>query len=309
MSSQNVQITFSGEVSGSPISVVGSPAPGDNIIIVSDASTLNVGDIIQLYAEYPPLENRGLAWGDCRIYGQFLKIIDKNGETLMLDMKIGLPYDSSYKPKVQKYNMLSNIGFEKIKIIRDNQTDDEKKSNVYFRYVYNSFISDNEMKYAPRNHIGINNSKDIVVERNYLHDTFITNAGGSGYGVLVIASTGCRITDNKTANLRHHIILHTGANHNVVSYNSLEPSYYSYNDLSLHAVYPYMNLIEGNTFYEGYADNSKESTGVEESSGPYNTWFRNFSVGVGILQSTTDKQNILGNYLGIVLDLWVWIII
>src|SRR5690606_34488258 len=108
----------------------------------------------------------------------------------------------------------------------------------------------------------------------------------------------CLITNNKTGRLRHQIILQIGANHNVVSYNDVEqPTHY--NDIALHATFAYYNLFEGNVFTESYADKSKDGTAVEPSTGPGNTWFRNFATGVvGSLQDETTRQNVIANLLG-----------
>ncbi|MCR2805429.1 golvesin C-terminal-like domain-containing protein [Paenibacillus soyae] len=296
----NAEIKFEGNKEGLPIAVSGSPAAGDQTITVSDASTLNAGDFIQLYADQAPLESGGWAWGN-NIYGQIFKIISKSSNTLTLDMKMGLPYPSSYVPMVQKLNMLENVGVENIKIYRSEMPTTYGKSNIRFHHVYNAYVKDIESERAEMNHIYVSTSKKVVIERNKLHESLYIQYS-YGYGVnLGMGTTGSRVTDNKLWNLRHQIILQSGANHNVVSYNSVEETYQSYNDVALHATYAYMNLFEGNRFQEGYADTSKDAPGsiVEGQTGPGNTWFRNNALSyVGSIQSNTEKQNIIGNYLG-----------
>jgi hypothetical protein len=142
-----------------------------------------------------------------------------------------------------------------------------------------------------------------VVESNYIHDCFVHTIGGYGYGYGLVGSTGCRISHNKSTRLRHHIIFQIGANYNVASYNSIEVCY-DYNDMALHAAYAYMNLFEGNMVTESYADTSKDgSTTAEPSTGPENTWFRNYATGkVGSIQTATTRQNVIGNNVGTIVS-------
>lgn len=296
--SANAGIGFYGGTSGGPIFVTGSPAAGDNVITVADASSLNVGDLIQLYADNAPLVQGGLAFVT-HIYGQMCTIAGKNGNTLTLDMKVLLDYPASYTPLVQRYNQIRNIKVSNLLISRMNQPTNQDVSNLEFFDAYNCCVVGVESNFSQRHHIYFQNAKDCVLESNYVHDCWVHTTGGYGYGYGLVGSTGCRISNNKSTRLRHHIILQIGANYNVVSYNSIEICY-DYNDMALHAAYAYMNLFEGNMVTESYADTSKDgSTTVEPSTGPGNTWFRNYATGqVGSIQSATTRQNVIGNDLG-----------
>ena len=296
--SANAEIGFYGGTSGSPIAVVGSPAAGDNVINVADASSLNVGDLIQLYAGDAPLVQGGLAFVT-HIYGQMFMVVGKSGNAITLDMKVLLNYPASYTPLVQKYNQINNIKVSNLLISRANEPTNQDVSNLEFFDAYNCCVVRVESNFSQRHHIYFQNAKDCVLESNYVHDCFIHTTGGYGYGYGLVGSTGCRISNNKSTRLRHHIILQIGANYNVVSYNSIEVCY-DYNDMALHSAYAYMNLFEGNMLTESYADTSKDgSTTVEPSTGPGNTWFRNYATGqVGSIQSATTRQNVIGNDLG-----------
>lgn len=296
--SANAEISFRGNTSGSPIAVQGSPVAGDNVITVADASTLNVGDLIQLYADAAPLAQGGLAFVT-HVYGQMCTVVAKSGNTLTLDMKLLLDYPASYTPLVQRYSQIKNIKVSNLLISRVNEPVNQDVSNLEFANAYNCNVVRVESNFSQRHHIYFQNAKDCVIESNYVHDCFIPTTGGYGYGYGLVGSTGCRISHNKSTRLRHHIILQIGANHNVVSYNSIEVCY-DYNDMALHAAYAYMNLFEGNMLTESYADTSKDgSTTVEPTTGPGNTWFRNYATGkVGSIQSATTRQNIIGNDLG-----------
>ena len=297
--STNVTLNFSGSFhDGAPISVAGSPASGDTTITLTNASALSVGEIIQLYAANAPLTNSGLAFDD-EIYSQNFKITAINGNTITLDMAVLLNYPQTYQPMVQPCRAIQNIKVQHIQIVRVNESTLQGVSSMAFYTAYNCYVSQIESAWSVTDHIFFENSKDCVIESNYVHDCFQPTTDGYGYGYGLSACTGCRISDNKSASLRHQIILQQGANYNVISYNSLDTPT-DYNDLAFHASFAYMNLIEGNMFTEGYADNSKDGwTTVEATTGPENTWFRNYASGqVGCIQSGTARQNIIGNDVG-----------
>ena len=63
-------------------------------------------------------------------------------------------------------------------------------------------------------------------------------------------------------------LLQAGANHNVIAYNSMEPTLYdSASDLSLHGNWAHHNLFEGNQFLKVQHD------GDHGVNGPLNTFF------------------------------------
>ncbi len=101
-------------------------------------------------------------------------------------------------------------------------------------------------------------------------------------------------------NLRHAMMVKTGANGNVFSYNysknvrrSEWPNNYG-GDISLHGHYSYANLFEGNIVQNIMIDH------YWGPSGPLNTFFRNRAELYGIIMTggdptTSDMQNFVGN--------------
>jgi hypothetical protein len=292
----NAQLAFRGANVGAPLPVTGSPAPGDASITVPGSGSLSTGDFVQLYLD-----------GGNKPYGyasetQIFRIVSKSGSTLNLDMRIGLPYPAAKAPVVQEIDMLKTAGVERLRIERTNQPTLENTNNLILSRVHNAFVRDIESVNSGRSHISLDWSRNIVVERNFVHGAFVQNVGGYAYGIAMNWGTGrARVTDNKIWDLRHGIMAQLGANHNVISYNSVEAPFNGYNDIALHANWAYQNLFEGNRFKEGYADNSKAGQGFMDPTGPGNTWFRNYADGqIGSINGATTRQNLIGNRLGLI---------
>lgn len=294
--SANAQLAFRGANVGAPLPVSGSPAAGSQSINVPNSGPLSTGDFVQLYLD-----------GGKKPYGyasetQIFRILSKSGSTLNLDMKIGLNYPAAKAPTVQEIDMIKTAGVERLRIQRTNRPMLENVNNLILDKVHNAFVRDIESVNSGRSHIQVDWSKNVVVERNFVHGAFVQNTGGYSYGIAVNwGSTRTRITDNKLWDLRHFVLLQLGANHSVVSYNSAEAPYNGYNDLALHANWAYLNLFEGNRFNEGYADNSKAGQAGMEETGPGNTWFRNHATGqLGSINGLTTRQNVIGNKLALI---------
>ena len=105
------------------------------------------------------------------------------------------------------------------------------------------------------------------------------------------------VEDNIFEHLRHSMIVQSGANGNVFSYNySLDPYWNSTpnnsaGDMVLHGNFPYSNLFEQNVCRNIVIDNS------HGPNGEYNTFFRNRAEGYGIFFSANNSpnQNFIGN--------------
>lgn len=291
--SADAEIRFDGSWAAEGRPVNGSVSPGATSVNVSDASDIEVGQVVQLY-----LKAGRQAWGTF-IESQLLLVKSVSGNRLTFDFPVGLTYSEEKEPYLRPMNALFNVGVEGIRIERVYEPEAQDVSNVAFRMASNTFYTDNHSINSGRSHVDIALVLGMVVERNYVHGFYI-NKGGYGYGFNVHLSTGVRVTDNKSWDLRHHILLQQGANHNVISYNSIEEPWQSYNDMAFHASYAYFNLIEGNIFYEGYADNSHDNADQVDlhATGPGNVWLRNkvqnciFSA-----NNETQKQTAVGNVI------------
>lgn len=286
------RVTFRGLPSGSPITITANEAAGSFQITVANASTLNVGDLIRIsqnYTQGTMTPNEG--------YGQMSQITAKSGNTLTLDIPLGLSYQTANIPLVQKYNKIENVGVESIYFER---TQDIQEGNIIFDGVVNGYMTNIESYRGGAIHVAVRRSMDVVVENNLIHHAFGYGVGGYGYGIQLDSyATRNRISNNKLWELRHHIILDRGANRNVISYNYAGPNYRHDGgaaDLDLHGNWAYGNLFEGNTGKQLISD------GFYGQDGPLNTYYRNKMLENVEMRNgpngATKQANIVGNELG-----------
>ncbi|MCB0664830.1 MAG: hypothetical protein KDC80_03365, partial [Saprospiraceae bacterium] len=132
----------------------------------------------------------------------------------------------------------------------------------------------------------------------HFHHAFDYGGGGKAYGVVLHGSASlCLVENNIFNHLRHSILLQSGANGNVISFNySTDPFWTSFpnniaGDIVCHGNYPFLNLFDHNIGQNIVVDNS------HGANGPYNTFFRNRAELYGILMSATNSpdQNFIGN--------------
>jgi len=151
-------------------------------------------------------------------------------------------------------------------------------------------------------HVAIYYSQNVLIDGCYFHHAFTYDGSGMrGYGVALSQHTSeCLITNNIFRYLRHAMMIKTGSNGNIFSYNySLEPHRSepisdASGDISFHGHYPYSNLWEGNIVQNIVIDH------YWGPSGPHNTLFRNRAALWGIIMTTnsqleTNDQNFVGN--------------
>ena len=285
----NHEIRFLGW-SFDPISVTSDVPEGDNRIILQDASSLNVGDLVEVSQEIPEWDAE---WG-MRSWGQLVFITEINGNEITVDLPLSLGLNTTMNPQVEELRPIRNVGVEDLYIERKQYGE---SSNIEMRTVYNAFVRNVESYNAVKFHVFLNRCRQVVISDNYIYDAQNYGTGGHGYGVnLENLSTNILVTNNIFKNLRHHILVQTGTNHSVVSYN--------YNvdikelvDLSIHGHYSNHNLYEGNIiWWAGFAD-------FWGQLGPKNTLFRNQVWGKRendegvVIYDNSDSQNLIGNDL------------
>jgi len=264
---------------------------------VSDASSFNKGDIVQLSENDSVLITSSWALNTT---GQIIRIDTIINNDIWLESPVRRDFYTARNAKITRLDPVQNVGIESIKILPSNATV-AQTSNIAFQYAYNCWIKCIKSINCNYAHIEARTSSNIVITGSYFQDAFSYGDGGKGYGIMIHSTSGeCLIMENIFKHLRHSMIVQSGANGNVFAYNYSREPYWtdvslpsnSAGDMVLHGNYPYANLFEGNIGQNIVIDDS------HGKNGRYNTFFRNRAELYGIFMNNnpaTDYMNFIGN--------------
>lgn len=283
------------------VSITGGLNKGNNLITVSDISPFSIGDYLEIRQENGDWDIVPIAWADYSV-GQVTRVTAIVGNKLLLESNLRIDYSEDLNPEVRRITPISNAGVQCIKIKRIDQPIEGSGANIYTNMAANCIIRGVESDSSVGAHISINTSLNILVDGCYFHDAFTYDGVGMrGYGVaLSHHSSECLITNNIFKHLRHAMMIKTGANGNVFSYNysiepfRTEPIPDASGDISFHGHYAFSNLFEGNIAQNIVIDH------YWGPSGPFNTIFRNRAELYGIIMTMnefleTNEQNFVGS--------------
>ena len=270
---------------------------GSSVIIVENSSSFFKNDFIKI-----SLNDSSLVFSSwaLRTVGQIVQVSRINGDSIFLKSPLRFDYPLSLNPYVDWITPAKYTGIECLKIERTDTTITQT-SNINFEYAANCWVSGVESYNANFAHININSSSNIMVSGCYIHHAFQYGGNGQGYGVMLQSTSNeCLIENNIFNHLRHSMIIQSGANANVLSYNySIDPYWTesslpsnSAGDITIHGNYSYANLLEGNIVQNIVID---ASHGI---NGPYNTFFRNRAELFGLVMANnpaSNSQNFIGN--------------
>lgn len=257
---------------------------GDDIITLASVSGLTVGDFIFIK------QSNGERSYD--IDNQIVKILAINGNTLSIDMKMGLPFTIA-KATAQRLVMRENVKLSDFYIERLTEPA-VREGKLRLAYVYNGLISSIESNKTLAQHIEINDSRNVLIFDNYIHGNFGRDkSGGYQGGIVLNRSTRINIINNRLHNLRHHVAMQFGSDHCVIAYNRTSKhnhygDYGQHNNKGCHN-----NLFEGNYGSELYDDWNIKAWGS-----PYAMWFRNHAINkIGTEYLGQMHMSIIGNEL------------
>jgi len=212
-----------------------------------------------------------------------------------------LQYESgAQNTKILFYDEIKNAGLMCFSIKRldttASQTSNILLTNATFCLVKS--IKSEQCNFA---HITLNNSFMNLIKRNLILRANNYGNGGKGYGVVLQeGSSSNTISDNVLTQLRHSILLQSGANKNIILANYSSNPFWTdvrlpadaAGDLVLHGNYPFANLFEFNVAQQIVIDDS------HGKNGPFNLFNRNWLQNYGIFYSASngsDSQIFIGN--------------
>ena len=157
--------------------------------------------------------------------GQVVRIKSILSHKLILDSPLRLDFHMTRSPYIVKIHPVKNVGIQCLKIHRMDNTAPEQSSNINFSYAVNCWVRDIESENCTFSHIQANHSSNLAISGSYFHHAFGYGGGGRAYGVMLQATTNeCLVENNIFEHLRHSMIVQSGANANVFSFNySLDP--------------------------------------------------------------------------------------
>lgn len=269
---------------------------GENEITVSEGN-LRSGQTIMLVQNDSSWITS--SWAKNTI-GQFMTVDSLAGNTITLDKKIRHNYFKSLQPRISTPEFVNSVGIENIKMIRRDATSSQT-SHVFFQYAKDCWIYGLHFDSANFGHVTFDRSYRNLVTGSFFENAFDFGGGGKAYGVVLQNTSSDNVIENNIfRNLRHSMLLQSGANGNIVSYNysvqpfwtsTFFPASYS-GDLVLHGNYVYANLFEGNVVQNIVIDNS------HGMNGPRNVFLRNRAEHAGIYMNSSqvsDSQLFIGN--------------
>ncbi|MBP6403500.1 MAG: T9SS type A sorting domain-containing protein [Bacteroidia bacterium] len=293
-------INIQGSASVNVLSVLSGFEVGSNYLVVSDASTLNPGDYMELMEANGNWDTQPVSWAAHSV-GQILHLSSVSADTIYFDKPLRITYDSTLNIQIKKIDPAREVGIECLNISREDSVHAGVCINIYFNYAVNCWIRGIESSKSIGSHIEADASSNIEITGSYIHHCFEYDGTSThGYGITLFNHTGqCKVENNIMRHLRHSFSMQCGANGNVIAYNySLEPNRSEFPanygaDISMHGHYTFANLFESNIVQNLQIDQTWGPTG------PRNTFFRNRIDLYGLLMSSgtveSDSQNFVGN--------------
>jgi hypothetical protein len=270
-------------------------------LVLMNSSGINPGDFVELQEENGNWDTNPASWA-VNAVGQIIEVVAVNGNEIQLKDALRIDYEENLNPVLRKIEPIRDIKIENLSLERIDEPVCGGGKNIYLAYAVNAQISGVESIKSQGSHIYATHSSHLFVFGNYLHDAHIYDGTDTrGYGVTLNMHTGnCLIENNIFKNLRHAMMVKTGANGNVFSYNysrdphRSEPIPTYSGDISVHGHYAYANLFEENIVQNLFIDH------YWGPGGPNNTFFRNRTELFGIMMTSnngmeTKSQNFIGN--------------
>lgn len=260
------------------ISVTSGATRGSMQVEVSNADGFSVGDGIELVQGFDAelhltQATWDVSWGK-RLIGHFTEVLAINGNRLTLADPVRIDMDANLGIWAAPVRYTEYSGFENFRVERQSDNDGHIFS---IKYASNIWLDGIESDNADRCHVAAGQGRRLEIRNSTFQNATDYGGGGHGYGVdLSSRQTGSLIINNRFNHLRHALVLHLGANGNVVAYNHSSDAYQDSganwlpDDFTLHGHYAFSNLIESNHL---------EGVSISDywgPTGPDNVFLRNY---------------------------------
>lgn len=248
---------------------------GSTQFTIANTNSFSVGD----YAEILQENDATLMYTDTtwiqswseQAVGQLFVVTAVNNNQITVDRPLNIDLNPALNPRLRTIELVEDVGIENLYIERLDAGDG---STIRFKNAARCWVRNIESNMTYRSHVSMDRVIDTEIVNNYFHHSHDYGGGGHGYGVGMFRhSTSNLVENNIFEHLRHSMMIHLGANGNVLGYNYSSQAHWPWSgfpaDISMHGHYSFMNLFEGNIVeYADFAD-------YWGPSGPGNTLFRN----------------------------------
>jgi parallel beta-helix repeat protein len=308
------------------INITSGYTKGSSQIVVANASTISVGDLIridELNDATIPVTKEGYE-GSCtwcgrdngnRVRAQVVKVTTKSGNTLNFTPAFFFNFSSGNIPQIQKLQTTTKYaGVENLTIKNGSSGGTSGRVNLDFYSAENCWVKNIKIDTCGKRGIDVRiDNYRIEVRDSYITGCLDAINSDTCYGLQLALSSNCLIENNIFYDTTDGPMLMWGASGNVVSYNYLydvhrdkELDSWFWPDSWTHGAHTSFNLYEGNIMVSFASD-------FTWGSSSHNTFFRNRFLGKhptfawveGTLQtaafnlgSINNFMNLVGNVLG-----------
>lgn len=271
---------------------------GSTSLVMASTTGLTVGGVVQLNESNNPAMVIGAAYGQSQgpesefDHNQLFQITAISGNNVTLDHPIYITYTAPYGPGLAQITApCTNSGmWGSWTLDCANSTTGD---GVWVRRAMNCQITGGTVTNCNNTSTGFSLQFAYLCTVNACCGPDGKTQLSSSYGVQVVDSERCLVTDNILKNTGTPILVQIGSCGNVISYNFCPGFWFtSINSMApgatLHGDIPNMNLFEGNVMVEqGLGD-------ITWANNPTNTCFRSFLMGNPYqTNSPTDDRSCL----------------
>ena len=257
---------------------------GSDTIVVDNASSFQVGDIVRLDQLNDPALVTSLGTeGNCNWCGrgngaramlEDALVKEINGTSVKLNRPLNISFKSALDPELgrQAREPIRYAGVEDLYIESAPEATDG--SGVYLYFAVYCWVKNIESYNTSRKHVNLYTTcYGCEVRDSYIHGSKSFD-GDHGYGICMSLGAHDTLVENNILYYMHvPIVIEAGGSGNVMGYNYVErtehraPDWFIYH-MGTHGAHPYMNLFEGNVVGKVEVDDTW-------GSGSHNVFLRN----------------------------------